>query len=291
MRSSIATLILSALLVSCGAAKNSGREGNSANSEDSDRINRDTGLTQLDADFQKSAFSQVYRNKENIRLTYSEIMDAVLNNKVPLTTRMIPDIEVHIDSEVSSPAKIPSEITECGNSVAEAYTLSDRIKDCKDKVPEANAIAWAGKKNGINGEGDWQLVSYSNNKQVWQDLRTGLLWSDIVATADYEVASGVEMGSTDNFKDRVCQTITDTPKDALGKIHSSRVEWRLPNRNEYLQADINGARFVLPNTDQLTWTSSYSGDDNAWAINQKTGVLQLTSIGDSLSVRCVGIAK
>lgn len=277
-----------ALCISCGAAKNSDRKGNQPEGTRGGEFSTNPD----DQNFQKYAFSQAYRNQENIRLTYTDMVRALQETKpdLPGTTFLIPDIEVHIDSNVKGPAKISYTVSECGNSVAATVTLADRIKDCKDKVPDANSLTWNGKKSGINGEGDWELISYSAGKKVWQDKRTGLLWSDVVATADYEVATGIKLGNTNNFKDRICQVLEDAPRDALGKIHTSKVNWRLPNRNEFLQADINGGRFVLPNSDdEQLWTSSYAGNDEAWSIIQKTGELKKVNITTTLKVRCIGV--
>lgn len=288
MRSFLSYCLIIAFSVACGAAKNSGREGDAGTGSGDRGTNRDLSSAD-DKEFQKYSFSQAYRNKENIRLVFVDMVKALQTNTLPLTTYLIPNIEVHIDSEVDAPMVIPSLVKDCGNATTSTTTLADRIKSCKDTIPDANSIAWSGKAKGISGEGDWQLVSYSNKMKVWQDFRTGLLWSDIVETADYEIASGVTVGVVDNLKDRVCQTVADTPRDALGNIHESKVHWRLPNRNEYLQADINGARFVLPNTDQETWTSSYAGDSQAWAITQKTGVLRKVNMTTKLKVRCIGV--
>lgn len=287
MRSFLSYCLIIAFSVACGAAKNSDREGNSPTGN-GDRDNRNS-IDPSDQEFQKYAFSQAYRNKANIRLVFVDMVKAIQADTVPLTTYLIPNIEVHVDSEVDGPMVIPSSIENCGNATTSTTTLADRIKSCKDTIPDATAIYWSGKAKGINGEGNWQLVSYSNKMKVWQDTRTGLLWSDIVETSDYEIASGVTVGAIDNSKDRVCQTVADTPRDALGNIHESKVHWRLPNRNEYLQADINGARFVLQNTDQETWTASYAGNSEGWAITQETGVLRKANMIETLKVRCIGV--
>jgi len=306
MRSFLSYCLIIAFSVACGAAKNSDREGNSPTGDGDRGPNRGEAGTRrtleaeskFDIEAQKYTYSQAYRNSLNIRLTLPEIVEAIQTNKVPNGTFLIPNTKLHIDSKVDSPNPITKKL-DCGNSSLSTVKIIERIKDCNDKIGDATASYWSGHAKGINGEGNWSLVSYSNKKKVWQDSRTGLLWSDIVETEEYELAAGLEVDSDDPEEDesaakkRVCQTDSDNYKDALGNIHESKVHWRLPNRNEYLQADINGARFVLPNTDpntdQETWTASYAGNSEAWAINQKTGVLRKVNMITKLKVRCIGV--
>ena len=91
----------------------------------------------------------------------------------------------------------------------------------------------------------------------------------------------------------LCTSLNDNINPALGKLPLSRVKWRLPNREEFLQADINGARSVLVDSGSNLWTASFDkqfgGEYKAWAINHKDGILASTLIDEELDVRCVGV--
>ena len=73
-------------------------------------------------------------------------------------------------------------------------------------------------------------------------------------------------------------------------VPTTDITWRLPTRADYLQADLNGLRFVLPRTDAAVWTATVSGEnrENAWSIIPKTGELTSVVRSTNLAVRCVG---
>jgi hypothetical protein len=73
----------------------------------------------------------------------------------------------------------PRPSSNCGTSQA---TLALRIADCQTANPSSSS--WNGSTQCNGGQGLWRLVTRSAaNKEVWQDQRTGLLWSSIVNTA------------------------------------------------------------------------------------------------------------
>ena len=73
----------------------------------------------------------------------------------------------------------PRPSSNCGTSQA---TIALRIADCQTANPSTNS--WNGATQCNGGQGLWRLVVRSGaNKEVWQDQRTGLLWSSIVNTA------------------------------------------------------------------------------------------------------------
>jgi hypothetical protein len=72
----------------------------------------------------------------------------------------------------------PRPSSNCGTSQA---TLALRIADCQTANPSSSS--WNGSTQCNGGQGLWRLVTRSAaNKEVWQDQRTGLLWSSIVNT-------------------------------------------------------------------------------------------------------------
>lgn len=74
---------------------------------------------------------------------------------------------------------------------------------------------------------------------------------------------------------------------------SGRVFWRVPSMYDYILANHNGLRFVLPdigvNTDEeWTATTSASNRKNAWTFSGKTGARQYKQRNNPAAVRCIG---
>ena len=153
--------------------------------------------------------------------------------------------------------------------------------DCKTKNPKT--YKWLAKTNGISGEGDWQLVMKSQKIIIWQDLTTGLIWSDQLADSfSWTIASG------NDTQNSPCGT--ENNSNALSNFGAQEISWRLPTRNDFLMADINGARFVLSNNKAKYWTASAINEQQAWAIEQDSGILSASDAENTHLVRCVGTA-
>jgi hypothetical protein len=182
--------------------------------------------------------------------------------------------------------------SECGlESTLE--TLAARIRDCATKNP--NHFEWKGSVSGNTGEGNWKLVARSSSaKEIWLDETTGMIWSDIVSTSsNWCQASG-------NDESPLAPATVDCNAIGAGDsrcsgasllgIPASEISWRLPTRADLLQADLNGARFVLPRTDSIIWSATINGlnRDQAWAQIMTTGILSLANRDTNLSVRCLG---
>ena len=175
----------------------------------------------------------------------------------------------------------PSET--CGTTQA---TVSARIAHCLAQNPAT--ATWNGATKGISGEGTWKLVTRTAGaKEVWRDERTGLVWSDTVAIDNWCKASG--NGQTDGFcngnTSSYCAEggsltpaiggenwttgVYNETKGGMGAVatdSSPSVRWRLATRNDWLQAEINGVRFVLPNMGLSVWfwtATIYSLNRNA----------------------------
>lgn len=77
---------------------------------------------------------------------------------------------------------------------------------------------------------------------------------------------------------------------------SAGVIWKLPSKNDFHQAEVNGVRKVLPNMDYEFWSSS-SNSKYRWTVWRFFGENGLFSDGNSsgryvaLSVRCVGFVE
>lgn len=168
----------------------------------------------------------------------------------------------------------------------------------------------------------------SMGREVWRDERTGLLWSSLVSKAiNWCKASGFniipgnpaqavddgaqcstssthqnqtglaisacyEDGET-NFTNTDGSAIDGAGKAGLGFASAPKVSWRLPTKFDYLQADLDGIRFVFPDTTTgaLEWmATSYSVNGrNAFTFDARTGLVG-TSVRNSQTraVRCVG---
>lgn len=286
MKSTMLNLVMLGALASCGAANNpDSRNGDDNSGGPTDRSLLAAGSEELQGQLR----SQMFRFNGKEQYTYTGEVSKLKKDKLPSSHRTVPNLQYDIHNSVKGPVSLPNSDTSCGNSFDKS--IKSRHQDCTEKQDLDLAITWSGKNQGISGEGSWQLISNSksaeiSNKIVWQDFSTGYLWSDLLLGYTFEEAAGIGQG---NLENRPCQGIAGKTKHELGRINPDIVSWRLPNRNEFLQADLNGSRFVLPNIiDELVWTASYAGNNEAWAINIKTGVLSLQKTDTKLGVRCIG---
>lgn len=171
--------------------------------------------------------------------------------------------------------------------------ISGRIRDCLAKNPKL--AVWNGTVSGAAGETTWQLVTLtSGGKEFWQDLRTGLVWSDNTGLKNWCAASGNKQPSAVGI-DIDCSTLGENQNSCaeLG-VFGTNIVWRLPTRNDFLQADINGARFVFKTstTSNGYWTATVvgtsAGRSKAWSYNYVDGTLAASEMTNTLQVRCVG---
>ena len=94
--------------------------------------------------------------------------------------RDVPDMNQDDEGYYGTNCKYaPRPSVDCGTAQA---TIALRIADCQTANPSSNS--WSGATQCNGGQGQWRLVARSGaNKEVWQDQRTGLIWSSIVNTA------------------------------------------------------------------------------------------------------------
>ena len=180
----------------------------------------------------------------------------------------------------------------------------------------------------VTREGDLGSSLAGAGREVWRDERTGLLWSSKVATSlnwckasgsnfitnnpsaqddpnDYcdnatSQTTGTGPGNKaisacyedgENYFTGTDGAIDDAGKGSLGSASTPAVRWRLPSIYEYEQANINGIRFVLPDSDgNYEWSASVvsSNRNSAWYFNGLNGIVYYLNRFNSRAVRCVG---
>lgn len=270
------------LITGCGVADNKDRE-DSNDDEGRGSTNRPVTVDQLPRYYN----TQMFRDPGTIVYTYADeaaFFNPSNESRLPITLNPIPQINVH--DQDSRTIRV-NDANDCGSSIGNDPTIKRRISDCQRvNSSDKRSYYWNAQENGIAGEGDWRLVAHKNGESVWLDETTGLLWSSNVGKADWMQASG-----NTNEAERICKGSSDGR--FLG-ISADEVQWRLPTRNDYLLADINGARFVLSSDvngdSSIYWTANFiSGEGEAWAIEHNTGILSTQKENKGLSVRCVGV--
>lgn len=287
-KQSLIFFFLSLVLASCGAANNSDREDEDPGPRGTDNAPDNRPITA--ADIRDVVNSHIFRDLGTKVFSHSKVTDHFKSNTLPASLNPIPDEHAHnMDARTTG----PKEAQDCGRTIeAETVTIQARIDDCDQKNQGNNlAHTWSGHDLGMSGEGRWELVSYSSipdekDKSVWRDLSTGLLWSPPLPEKSWDYASG-----NVSEPEQICNGANDTAnKDYFLGIQADEVIWRLPTRNDYLQADLNGARFVLssPDDTRIFWTANIANDAEAWVIQQRTGILSKLNQNSPAAIRCVG---
>lgn len=193
-----------------------------------------------------------------------------------------------------------SYISHAGVACGLSGSIAQRVADCNQNLTMSTL--------GTEGEADWELVTRTalNGSEVWRDTRTGLVWSDKLMkgtdnTFDWNSASGAE-GTSSHCAEVIDKTTDSEFDDQKGNLSlrstPARVIWRLPSRNDWLQAIIDGIEYIskspsgLDNNDH--WSSTPSNSSESWVITPSYNGIQtslsFTSVRNSLQhVRCVGI--
>lgn len=239
--------------------------------------------------------SGIHRERGSNPISYTnEIgMDSTNQN-----IRAIPDIRLDDeggDEENVTIIKIrPDKL--CGLTIK--ATLAEKIGDCFTK--NTDKAIWNGTINAGSAESTWVLVMLAEKSggsetfEIWMDKRTGMLWSEIISIeGNWCEASGSELLPADNVGINCAVTGKGgslCTKNDLAEL--PKVSWRLPTRHDYLQADIDGIRFVLPRGIATLWTATTSSDvtkrDKAWTYNMTTGTLVAEIMDTARNVRCIG---
>lgn len=263
----------------------------------------DVSIPGIEAD--ESIRSSIHRRSGSAVLSYKEEIGLTRSGDLPNSYVAIP--EMGFDDEgtdgrnVNFLTTLGRPNTPCGNTVG-FDSVSERIADCANK--NGSKATWTGAQNGAAGEGDWKLV-YLNSAgvEVWQDARTRMVWSDLMTVSSTtlfnwcQASSNTEGVTPNNSID--CQTLNASINACVGVTITGiddEINWRLPTRNDFLQADLDGSRFVLKaeGTTGL-WTATMkagsSGRTEAWVYNSTTGTLTTDTLTNTHRVRCIGTPK
>lgn len=222
--------------------------------------------------------------------------------------------------------------TTCGTAQA---TVSARIANCVTVFGAnatwngaANGHNGEGQWKLVTRTGN---ASAGKGREIWQDQSTGLMWSSVVSTGlNWCKASGSSNSAESNIiagnyneddpsdicdnsfyqiqtaspisacEDAIGFSSTDTDLDNLGKgglnrTSTPKVSWRLPSIYDYMVANHDGLRFVMPdalnaNTAGQEWTATVDSTDRlkAWLFDPTTGTRSKDERSFSYAVRCIG---
>lgn len=273
--------------------------------------------------------SGMNRDKSATKLTTTaETTTYAGTNTLPAGYRAIPKIDTDTDGAVLNGTP---QVTVVDRSAWGAMTcglsgtLAARISNCNK--------TWTGDTSANAGQGVWQLVTRTAvGKEVWKDASTGLIWSSLVSTG-INWCKGIGSNNSANVNivnqnlaeddpNNICDqifyqnqlatdnvvsacaefvgtTTTDSNIDNSGKSNlnaasSPSVRWRVPTMYDYMLANHNGLRFVLPDMQVgslgTEWTSTvYSVDrSKAFAFDAATGQRSVQSRSFLNNIRCVG---
>ena len=278
------SIFLLLTLSSCFNAANNSNSGSMTKNPDpndesrgGNNANNNLEVSYLSTDHLTNLNSLVYKKPEGTSQTYKSLNESLKEGTINPNILLIPDPEYANDNSITKPQNITQN---CGYSSPEDFnSIQERIEDCKSKNP--STFQWNGELKGNSGESKWSLVYKAGSSKFWIDSNTGLIWSNPSSKTDWNKASGFSV--TD--EEYICSSFKF---DVFG---GSEVQWRLPNRNEFLQADINGYRHVIDHDEKYFWTATTSNDfsnSEAWEIQISTGILKLSDMTNLSNVICIG---
>lgn len=249
--------------------------------------------------------SSIHRRNGATTISYKEEIELTRSGDLSQNYVAIPQMELDDEGtdgkNVNFLSSLGRPTSVCGETSG-FDSVSERIADCAAK--NGTKATWSGARNGAAGEGDWKLV-YLNAAgiEIWQDTRTNMLWSDLMVVNsqtnfNWCQASGNSQGLIPETTID-CQTLQANINACQAVSISGtndQINWRLPTRNDFLQADLDGARLVLkPETPTGLWTATMkagsSGRTEAWVYHSKDGTLTSDTLTSSRRVRCIGTPK
>ncbi len=272
MKHTLIGLVALFLFASCLNAPSNGRDNGSKNSP---RTGQNDPCANCAIGSLGNMKSQMYRTRGTDQLSLENMQKALTESKLPDTYRTVTNRFIDNDSQITPHSQ---DYEKCGD-LENLKSVKAKLNHCFNV--NGDKALWVAKTNGIAGESDWRLVTYDkeNGITLWIDTTTNLVWSHILKAQAWDIASGV---AAEEDEKTYCESLTD--------LTHNKIHWRLPNRNEFLQADLNGARFVLKDTQNFFWTASSDiNQSNAWSIDQSSGVLKSVDRNMPLSVRCLGV--
>lgn len=266
----------------------------------SSNMYRDTATTQMNLAFEKSTSSYASG--------YRDIPDVYKDDDGHWDSAQGCSGAGALNQTCTKIVKSTRPTTPCGVG-AGLNTINLRIADCLTLNPLTSM--WSASTNGISGEANWKLVTLVGGKEVWRDERTGFLWGDHLNADNWCRASGngqadgICNGNTASMcaeggtlspaiaGEDWANGVYDLAKGGMGATGSSNspsVRWRLPTRNDLMQAEIDGIRFVLPNLTYYWSATIFSNSrDSAWTfLSFNAGGFQNALRSDNNPVRCLG---
>ena len=258
-----------------------------------------TRNTQTQTAEKVTTYSGIHRDRRSSPITYQKEINIDSDSA---NIRRIPDI--HFDDEggdgknaITRSVSVRPTV-HCGETVK--ATLKEKIADCASIAKNGDKAIWNGTTEAGNAEATWNLVTLSeitstgDEYEVWQDGRTGMVWSHIVEVeGNWCESAGNQQGPSDTVAADCLLTgkgISLCTNLALAELPG--VTWRLPTRADYLQADLDGIRFVLTRGNNFFWTATVSSDvtkrDKAWVYKMVNGTLTAEPMTADRSVRCIG---
>ncbi len=232
--------------------------------------------------------SHMHRTMELDLLASHTEIEEVVAATLPAGYRSVPvmalDDEGTDGKNIRSRTNLGRPLTDCG--MGPDVTISARISECNSI--NGSRASWNFLTSAA-GESVWRLVTKIGASEMWLDIRTGHIWSDIADTTNWCNASGnKEIGTAVN-----CLT-AGVNNSCVGRtiLGIPGIKWRLPTRNDYLQADLDGLRFVLKTAGSPFWTatlnSATADRSEAWTYNQAQGTLEKANLNQDRQVRCIG---
>lgn len=244
-----------------------------------------------------AVYSGIHRERGSALVFYK---DEISGNALS-AVRSVPDIRFDDDGSDGKNVTFRTALTRpafpCG--LVLTATLAEKIADCALKEKNGPLASWSGMTHANSAEANWSLVVLSEDTkgtyEVWVDKKTGMVWSDTITNeANWCEASGALQGESDNVGVN-CPTLGKGQSlcTNLSVAELTKVQWRLPTRNDYLQADIDGLRFVVSNKGiNSYWTATASSDtvkrDKAWTYIMPQGGLLPEPMNIKKRVRCIG---
>lgn len=244
--------------------------------------------------------SFIHRERGSLILTSATERAFMMNGSLTANYRKVPNIL--IDDEGTDQVNVFTVNTlnrptiSCGVG-ANFTTIDARISDCAAK--NKTSATWYGQANASSGEGNWKLVAITTTgSEVWLDERSGMVWSDIQTSAANwcQAANNGESPTAPGVVD--CKTLKADTSFCVGLKLSGigeNIKWRLPTRNDFLAADLNGIRFVLKTGTSLgSWTATMVAGvatrNKAWVYHLNDGTLSAEELSSNHQVRCIGSA-
>jgi hypothetical protein len=184
------------------------------------------GSAQFSPGLIQDLFSNVFRDTGSGQLTQSAEVTTYSGNgaspNLPSNYREVPAIlkdddgYYNADAGCASNCTLSASITgaqhlafnDCGLTQT---SIAVRIADCN--IVNGRLATWSGIMNGTGGQSTWYMVTrQGSNKEVWQDGRTGLIWSSILTTAPGDNWCRASGNGEANDPSNYCNTASYQPQ-------------------------------------------------------------------------------